>query len=884
MSVSQPLATDLLNAPSHSLLHRIIAADVAAPIQSLVVASDGRVGLRDQTAGVLPTWFTYFKTGTQAQDLLYILPTTPASAGNFLKNDGSGNLSWAAGNNMTVGNGIVGGGANRILFEDASQNLATNANFTYDQVNNIFTAGSSSTNNGINSGVFGTSTTNSGANSFVTGSGNGNTNSSGTVIGEQNTNNGYAGFVSGSHNLIETNAAYSATFNYGNDVQGQYNFVAGYTIVSTANYITAFGKNYTNSTINTFTVGFGQIDFQVASGAISLNGDTTFADAKNLVFNTTTGSKIGTATNQKFAFYNSTPIVQPTGDILTALGALGLVASATLTAADITLGLLAVARGGTGLGSYTTGDILQATASGTIGGLAAVASGSLLSSNGTSTVAVWSSSPTLTTSLTCPIIIGGTTTTSTLTLRGTSGSAANTAAIIFQIDSGKEVARAIYNGTFNLFGIGKTPTAFLDVLGAAPGIVAGTGTTATATFVVVGAPGGATSGTSSPTGGIGGLISEIAGVGGSIPNSSVTGTGVCGAGGAGTWRAGNGGAVNGSSSGLVKGGPGGIGTYGGGDGGVAQQSTNACTGGNGTAGNFIGGSGGAATSGGAGTAIGGDGAAAILQGGSGAQGQSSSGTATGGNGAGAQVIGGNGGSGSTTNGNAGGVIIAMGTTGGGAGSAGTGSSITFKSAVNTSLVVCGTIDKNGRWAIGGTNVNPTGLIHLAAGSATASTGPLKFTSGALLTAAEAGVVEFLTDAYYCTTTTGTIRRMIVAGNTGRSVGATAAVASVAAYTLGAADATFEVSANVLVTTATIHNFTVTVAYTDEGNTARTLTLQFSNLAGTLSTAIANAAGTVPYEGVPLHIRCKASTSITIATTGTFTTVTYNVEGVIKQMA
>lgn len=117
---------------------------------------------------------------------------------------------------------------------------------------------------------------------------------------------------------------------------------------------------------------------------------------------------------------------------------------------------------------------------------------------------------------------------------------------------------------------------------------------------------------------------------------------------------------------------------------------------------------------------------------------------------------------------------------------------------------------------------------------------------------------------------------------GRSVAATAAIASVLTYTVPAADSSFEVSANVLVTTSTTHSFTVTCAYTDEGNTARTVTLNFSQLAGTLATTIANAAGAVPYEGIPLHIRAKASTAITIATTGTFTTVTYNVEGIIKK--
>ena len=119
---------------------------------------------------------------------------------------------------------------------------------------------------------------------------------------------------------------------------------------------------------------------------------------------------------------------------------------------------------------------------------------------------------------------------------------------------------------------------------------------------------------------------------------------------------------------------------------------------------------------------------------------------------------------------------------------------------------------------------------------------------------------------------------------GRSTAQTAAVASVATYTVGAADGSFEVSANVLVTTSTLHNFTATCAYTDEGNTARTLTLTFSQITGAFVTAITNVTGAGPYEGVPLHIRCKASTAITIATTGTFTTIAYNCEGIIRQLA
>ena len=136
---------------------------------------------------------------------------------------------------------------------------------------------------------------------------------------------------------------------------------------------------------------------------------------------------------------------------------------------------------------------------------------------------------------------------------------------------------------------------------------------------------------------------------------------------------------------------------------------------------------------------------------------------------------------------------------------------------------------------------------------------------------------------YNSITTAGLGIPVITGS-GRSTAQTAAVASVATFTVGASDASFLVSANVLVTTSTSHSFTVTCAYTDEGNTARTLTLTFSSIGGTLLTAITDVTGAGPYEGIPLHIRAKTATAITIATTGTFTTLVYNVEGLIQQVA
>jgi hypothetical protein len=119
---------------------------------------------------------------------------------------------------------------------------------------------------------------------------------------------------------------------------------------------------------------------------------------------------------------------------------------------------------------------------------------------------------------------------------------------------------------------------------------------------------------------------------------------------------------------------------------------------------------------------------------------------------------------------------------------------------------------------------------------------------------------------------------------GRSTAQAAAVASVATYTVGAADGSFLVTANVNVTTATTHSFSVQVDYTDEANVARTLTIPMAQLAGTFVAAITNVTGAGPYEGATLRIRCKAATSITINTTGTFTAVAYNVEGGILQIS
>lgn len=47
-------------------------------------------------------------------------------------------------------------------------------------------------------------------------------------------------------------------------------------------------------------------------GVLIKDGGLTIADAANIILNTTTGTKIGTATGQKLGFFNATPVTQRT--------------------------------------------------------------------------------------------------------------------------------------------------------------------------------------------------------------------------------------------------------------------------------------------------------------------------------------------------------------------------------------------------------------------------------------------------------------------------------------------------------------------------------------------------------------------------------------------
>lgn len=268
------------------------------------------------------------------------------------------------------------------------------------------------------------------------------------------------------------------------------------------------------------------------------------------------------------------------------------------------------------------------------------------------------------------------------------------------------------------------------------GLTAGTGGAASGAAVT---NTGGDGGDISLTGGIGGTGTQAAGVGGSLTFTGGVGGvgGSAGGGGSTTVKGGSGGATVGAAGGnaRLQGGSGSSTGSGGIGGGITVAGGNA--GGDNTinrlggtvavtAGSSAGSSAGASISitsgtGGIGTVTtGATGGALTIQAGTG----------------GANTTGGAGGN-LTLNG---GIQGAGGTTGGGI--------IVFKVAATTSLSEAWRIDNAGGFTNKGATA--TAFIHLAAGTATASTAPIKLTTGTLLGTPETGAIEFASSHLYFT--------------------------------------------------------------------------------------------------------------------------------------
>ncbi|MBS1536928.1 MAG: hypothetical protein JST20_04195, partial [Bacteroidetes bacterium] len=304
------------------------------------------------------TNFTSFKAGNQSADISYVLPLSQGSSNTYLKNDGSGNLSWASSGliNFTesVNNSAPNGGIPVV------QLTPNNAGGSVDiaiapkgqgallaQIPDNTAAGGNKRGSwSVDFQIIRSSATQvvSGSQSFL-GSGGNNTvsgSSSALVGGYNNTVSGNYSFVGGGYlnNLSGGNQAIvggerhtmSGSYNfigggYSHTVSGNYNTISGgNTNLASGNYSTVGGGTSNGATGNFATVGGGSGNTAQATGSVipggtrltiwptaggtfGFNGDTT-AYGMNLtvpglsVFGNTTLALGGTdGVAHEFRFY-----------------------------------------------------------------------------------------------------------------------------------------------------------------------------------------------------------------------------------------------------------------------------------------------------------------------------------------------------------------------------------------------------------------------------------------------------------------------------------------------------------------------------------------------------------------------------------------------------
>ena len=99
-------------------------------------------------------------------------------------------------------------------------------------------------------------------------------------------------------------------------------------ITGTGPIIAAQGGD-TDVDLNLNAKGAGSV--LISKANIAGSSSLTIGDGTNIVLNATTGTKIGTATDQKLGFYNATPIIQPANAAQSAVTSQGLSDTATET-------------------------------------------------------------------------------------------------------------------------------------------------------------------------------------------------------------------------------------------------------------------------------------------------------------------------------------------------------------------------------------------------------------------------------------------------------------------------------------------------------------------------------------------------------------------------
>jgi hypothetical protein len=270
------------------------------------------------------------------QDILVLSPNITDETYAYFQNDGAGRFTLRSGPAPSAGgitslNGLTG--ATQTFTNDTNVTIVSTGTahaITWSGTLADGRIASAATWNAKESALtFSTGltrSTNTITNNLLTGLAGGQTIISGTAAGDkliiQATSNATH---TAAKNLIKlkknssSDAATSVLLTIG-DGQGLNNDeVSIYTGVNTgtSGYLLRAGATfaYFNAS-SSLRLQIGAADLiQLSSSTATMVQGITISDAKNIVLNTTTGTKIGTGTTQKLAFWNKTPIVQPTTSI-----------------------------------------------------------------------------------------------------------------------------------------------------------------------------------------------------------------------------------------------------------------------------------------------------------------------------------------------------------------------------------------------------------------------------------------------------------------------------------------------------------------------------------------------------------------------------------------
>ncbi|MGI0085812.1 MAG: hypothetical protein ACREBQ_12095 [Nitrososphaerales archaeon] len=122
---------------------------------------------------------------------------------------------------------------------------------------------------------------------------------------------------------------------------------------------------------------------------------------------------------------------------------------------------------------------------------------------------------------------------------------------------------------------------------------------------------------------------------------------------------------------------------------------------------------------------------------------------------------------------------------------------------------------------------------------------------------------------------------LTVADSGWLTGNTGLVSSLASYTVGGNDADFEASFFLVIIAFTSGSVSCTVNYTDPTNTIRNATVSLTNNVTGATTSVIQGGGDMSGSA---PFRAKAGTTITLQTSGTPTSLTYDIIAKIKEVS